>query len=125
VAALDAGTGDATWTFTSLDPATLQSTTDPLAGLLPPNVTAPEGQGKVTYSVRPKAGAASGSKLAEKARIVFDANAPIDTNVWSNLIDDDAPTAAVSRASFGCGTDGKITVGWAGSDPTSAVATYD
>ena len=76
-----------TWKFTTLDPQTLAKTTDVLAGFLPPS-----GEGSAGYSVAPKAGIATGTAIAGSASIVFDTNAAITTNVWSNLIDDVAPT---------------------------------
>ena len=117
VAALDTGTGKVTWTFTSLDPATGQLTTDPLAGLLPPGV-----EGSTSYFATPKAGIASGTAIAGDASIVFDTNAAIATNVWSNLIDNDAPTASVTSATPGCSS---INVAWSGSDAASGIANYD
>ena len=53
-AGFNAGTGVATWHFFSIDPATGQPTTDPLLGFLPPNVTTPEGEGHVSFTVRAK-----------------------------------------------------------------------
>ena len=106
----------ATWKFTTLDPQTLAKTTDVQAGFLPPS-----GEGAVAYSVAPKAGIATGSAIAGSASIVFDTNAPIVTNVWSNLIDDVAPTGSVTSAK---GCDG-LTVAWSGTDATSGVGSYD
>ena len=46
---------------------------------LPPNVTAPEGQGFVTFSVAPVAGLAEGTVIENDADIVFDFNPAIAT----------------------------------------------
>ena len=48
--------------FTSLDPATLGPTTDPLTGFLPPNDTPPEGQGTVLFSVSPNEALPTGTR---------------------------------------------------------------
>lgn len=122
-AKLDTTTALATWKFQSLDPATMKPTTDVFAGFLPPNRNAPEGDGGVSFTIMPRAGLATGATIANGARIVFDLNAPIDTPVWSNRIDRDAPTS-MARASTngGCGS---ILVSWTGSDAGSGIASYD
>jgi len=51
---LNNDTGLLTWRFTSVDPDTLTVTTDPSAGFLPPNLSPPQGQGSVLFSVNPK-----------------------------------------------------------------------
>jgi hypothetical protein len=83
-----------TWTFTSVDPKTLDLPADPLAGLLPPNKNAPEGQGFVTYTVQPKAGLATGTKINAKATVIFDNNAPLNTAAMFNTADGVAPPVA-------------------------------
>jgi hypothetical protein len=54
-----------TFTFTGID--------------LPPNQTAPEGQGAVTYRVSPRPGLVDGTEIRNRASIVFDFNPPIVT----------------------------------------------
>lgn len=54
-AGLDKATGLVTWRFTSLDPATKLPTSDPLAGFLPPNVTPPQGDGSVLFTINAEA----------------------------------------------------------------------
>ena len=78
-AGIDLSTGIVTWTFTSLDPQTLDQPSDPLAGFLPPNVTAPMGEGYVSYRVRPKLSSATGTRIDAQATVVFDTEAPLDT----------------------------------------------
>ncbi|MFN8534452.1 MAG: FG-GAP-like repeat-containing protein [Dehalococcoidia bacterium] len=78
-ATIDPTTGAARWTFASLDPATGDLTGDPMAGLLPPNKTPPEGEGFVSYRVRMRSGLELGTRIDAQARIFFDSNAPIDT----------------------------------------------
>jgi len=96
-AGLDGATGVVTWRFVSLDPATTLPPDDPLAGFLPPNVNPPEGDGSVTYTVRPKAGLTSGAELRNLANIIFDQNPPIDTPTWVNTIDNTAPEVTFAR----------------------------
>ncbi|MFN8626155.1 MAG: RHS repeat-associated core domain-containing protein [Candidatus Binatia bacterium] len=81
---LDLDTGMVTWEFVSVDPVTGLTPRDPLSGFLPPNVTSPIGEGYVTYTIRPRAGAGIGTSITAQARIVFDTNDPIDTPQVSN-----------------------------------------
>ena len=66
---LNVETGVITWRFKSLDPETLELPDDPDGGFLPPNQTAPEGEGFVTYIARPKAGSPTGTRIDAQARI--------------------------------------------------------
>lgn len=121
-ASLDKQSGVVTWTFTSLDPATRQLTTDPLAGFLPPNRTAPEGEGSLQFIVKPRTDLADGASVQNMARIVFDTNAPIDTPVWTNTIDVAAPASHVSAsATQQCDA---FPVNWSGSDAASGVKDF-
>jgi hypothetical protein len=95
IAGLDKTTGVLTWRFTSIDRDTGQFTEDPEAGFLPPNVTSPEGEGSVVFTVEPKPALASGTEIRNQAHIVFDTNAPIDTPEWLNTIDASAPSSQV------------------------------
>ena len=97
-AAFDLGTGILSWHFSSLDPATMQPPDDPLAGFLPPKTMPPAGDGIVGFAVGAKPGLATGTTIANLARIVFDDNAPIDTPIWSNTIDVSPPVSAVTGA---------------------------
>ncbi len=83
----DAGSGEVVWTFRSLDPVSLAPPDDPLVGFLPPNTAPPAGDGFVTFWANARTGLASGDRVAAAAEIVFDANAPISTNTWSNRVD--------------------------------------
>jgi uncharacterized repeat protein (TIGR01451 family) len=117
--------GLAKWTFRSLElapphlPVQLAN-----IGFLPPNDTAPEGQGSVSFSVTPFSNLASGDTVQNGASIVFDNNETITTPVWVNTIDVDDPASSVDplpatqiAASF--------PVSWSGPDPDSGIATYD
>ena len=65
---------------------------------LPPNVNAPEGEGYVTFSVDLKPGLAHGTKIKNKATIIFDKNFPIETNEFENTLDLVAPTTQMAHA---------------------------
>ena len=125
-AELDVPTRTVTWTFTSIDPETLTLPADPLKGFLPPDTTAPEGEGYVTYTVAPKSGRATGTTIDAQASIVFDLNAPIATNLFTNTIDAGPPASVVAPLPATVNTP-SFTVSWSGQDDTggSGIASYD
>ena len=67
---------------------------------LPPNITPPEGEGYVTFSVELKPGIASGVPVTNNATIIFDKNAPITTNIWTNVVDMLAPTTQMNSVNY-------------------------
>jgi len=84
--------------YLSIDPLTLDVTADPVAGFLPPNDPTHVGEGYTSYSVKAKTSLPTGTQIdGTFARIVFDNNDPIDTNVTRNTIDVGAPTGAVAE----------------------------
>ena len=95
-ARLDVPTRVVTWTFTGLDPNTMSPPVDTTRGFLPKNTTSPQGEGNVTYSVQSNSSSPTGTKIDAQASIIFDGNAPIDTNVDSVVIDAGAPSSAPS-----------------------------
>lgn len=72
--------GIASWRLTALDPATGQLPEDPLAGFLPPNRTAPEGDGYLQFSVQPRSDRELGTRIDVSAAITFDTNPAVETN---------------------------------------------
>jgi hypothetical protein len=122
-AGLDAETGVVTWRFTSIDPDTGMLTDDPDAGFLPPNLTPPEGDGQVGFTVTPKAGLVTGTTVCNAASIVFDVNAPIDTPPWCNGIDD-APPASHVQTLAATQAAPTFPVEWTGTDAGSGIAGY-
>ncbi len=122
-ARLDKLTRLLTWRFTSLDPATLQPTEDPDAGFLPPNRTSPEGDGSVTFTVQPKSNTALNTEIRNRARIVFDVNAPIDTPEWLNTIDDSRPTSRVTTSPR-TRNPSPLVLRWAGADTGAGINDY-
>ncbi len=87
------------WNLTALDPSTMQLPTDPTKGLLPPNLTPPEGEGFVEFTVTPLPDLTTGALLHNKASIFFDYNDPIETNEVSNRVDSGAPLTSVEPLS--------------------------
>ena len=61
--------------------------------------------------------------IGNSARIIFDANAPIDTPVWTNAIDELAPAASITALNA-AQTTHAFPVQWSGSDPGSGVRDY-
>lgn len=124
-AQLNRDTGLVSWVFRSVDPATGDVPADPLAGFLPVNDATHRGEGSVSYTVRARADRPTGTHVVSQARIVFDTNPPLDTNVVDNTVDAGLPTGTaaalphVSAPSF--------PVSWAGADGPgeSGVATFD
>ena len=116
-AALNPTTGVLTWIYTSLDPTTMQPTTDPLAGFLPPGT-----EGSVSFTVIPKT-LSTGAQITNKATIVFDVNQPIDTPVWLNTIDNTKPTSHLNTLAA-TQTTASFTVSWAGTDTGAGVQDY-
>jgi hypothetical protein len=120
---LNRSSGLATWLFTSIDPDTQQIPEDPFAGFLPPNSMPPAGQGGVVFSVMPKQGLATGTRIQNQAKVIFGVNAPINTPVWSNTIDDTPPvTHVLALAATQPGAD--FPVQWSGMDVGSGILSY-
>jgi uncharacterized delta-60 repeat protein len=122
-AGLDKQTGIVTWRFTSLDPATLLPTEDPLAGFLNPNRTPPEGEGGVLFFINAKPGLATGAEIRNKARIVFDTNPHIDTPEWLNTVDNSKPASQVAALSA-MQNYTTFKVKWEGTDTGSGLKQY-
>ncbi|WP_210487144.1 T9SS type A sorting domain-containing protein [Rufibacter aurantiacus] len=122
-AKLDERKGILTWLYTSLDPATLQPTKDPDAGFLPPNRTAPQGEGGVFYTISPRADLGTNAVIKNKAYIYFDNNDVIPTPAWVNTIDKTPPSSQVNGLAATQASP-KFTVEWAGKDEASGVAGY-
>lgn len=91
----DVQKGIATWTFTSLDPMTMEPTDDVMQGFLPVNYDGVSGIGEVSFDINRKAGLADGTEIPNRASIIFDYNDVIMTPVWTNIIDAVAPESSV------------------------------
>jgi len=123
---LDPATRIVKWTFRSFDPATGDFPEDPLAGFLPPDDATGRGEGFVEYTIRTAANLPSGTAINQQASIVFDTNAALATNVFTNTLDAAAPSSSVT-ALPATQTSASFPVSWTGQDDAkgSGVATYD
>lgn len=93
------------WTFAGID--------------LPPNVTAPEGQGYVRFTARATAALPTGATITSRASIVFDENPPIATNVVTQTVDNTPPSPTVDPLPAQSNAD--FTVTWSEADVGSGV----
>ncbi len=114
-ATLNPTTGLVTWTFSSIDPATGLPPVDSSVGFLPPGAAA-----SLSFTVKPEQGVATGTRIADQAAVVFDANSPVKTLVWVNTIDDTPPVSQVSALSA-TSTCPVFRVSWSGSDVGSGL----
>lgn len=63
---------------------------------LPPNQNPPEGEGYVEFSIETVPGIATGTRVENRASIVFDLNEEIITNTHVNVIDFEGPTTVMT-----------------------------
>ena len=116
-------TGLIRWTFTSLDPMTMEPTDDVMQGFLPVNADGTSGIGEVSYNVNLLKTFADGTQIANRASIVFDTNDPILTPVWQNTIDAVSPVSKVTEVVTL--NDSTARVRCEGSDERSGVWRYE
>ncbi len=114
-AGVDVQARRAFWTLRAVDPATGTLPSNPYVGVLAINDSLGRGEGFVTFSVRPVAEAATGTRVDAQATIEFDLNAPIATPVWTNTLDAAAPTSRIA-ALAGPPDEGRIALSWQGED---------
>ena len=81
-----------------------------------------DGEGFVGFNIKHKDALPTKTRISNKATIVFDANAPITTNTYTNTIDTDYPTSEISALQE---RDGQITISFSGSDATSGIDSYN
>ncbi len=117
---VDRETGIVIWHFLSLDPETMDITEDPDAGFLPPNNASPEGEGSVSYSVRLKETVVHNSTISAQAKIIFDFNDPIFTNLYSNTIDRESPVSSIYKIEA-TSTENVYEIFWQGEDNKSGI----
>ncbi len=99
LAGVDLSTGVVSFRLTAIDPQTGEPPTSPLLGILPPNNEQHEGEGFVTFRVKPKRNTPTGTLITNSATIVFDEEQPITTNEVFNTIDALPPTTAMQPLS--------------------------
>lgn len=119
----DAKKGIATWTFTSLDPMTMEPTDDVMQGFLPINYDGTSGMGQVMFDINLKQKFDNGTEIPNRAGIVFDSNDVIMTPTWVNTIDAIAPTSRVTDCEVKSST--TATLHLKGNDNMSGVWKYD
>jgi uncharacterized repeat protein (TIGR01451 family) len=107
-AVFNAQNGRLEWRMKATDTGTGLAPYDALAGFLPPNDTNTHcGEGYVRFYVKPKAGTPIGTRIENKASIVFDTNDPIDTPTVFNTIGQIASHIAMQMAYLA----GELTLG--------------
>jgi hypothetical protein len=111
----------ATWRLRALDPSG-GPPADPLAGFLPPNIHPPAGQGNVTLFARASRGVKTGTRIRNRATIVFDTNAPIATPERVNRIDRSRPSSRVSHVRRRSAK--RLRVRWRGRDRGSGIGHF-
>ena len=109
--------------YYTLDRSTLEPSEDVDLGFLPPNKSAPEGEGNFSYSVALKSSLTHDDEIKNSANIFFDANKPIATNVHTNKIDKLSPESMVSTLATTT-TDSTFIVTWSGSDQGCGIQNY-
>jgi hypothetical protein len=109
------------WTFETINPQTGWPTTDPMGGFLPINDSTGKGTGYITFTVSPKGGVATGTRINAQALIVFDSNTPLATPTKFNTLDASAPMSHVGTLDDSSSTG--FDVRWSGSDD-AGIASY-
>jgi len=93
-------------------------------GFLPPNNNEPEGEGYVSFRIRPKAGVDSGTRIVNKATITFDphlgSHPAMETNEHVLTLDKQAPQVRIAEMP-GVQNKPTFSVGWEGTDDASGV----
>ena len=122
-ASFDVETGEILFELESIDPQTGLIPFNPLMGFLPPNRVGSEGEGFFTYSVFPKAGLTTGTRIDAEAKIYFDTNDPIDTPPIFHTIDVTPPTSRM--VDLPTQVVPNFVVSWLGEDIGSGPVRYD
>ncbi len=123
------------WLFESIDPATGLPPEDALVGFLPVNDTSvniyndtlpKRGEGYVLFTIIPQETLVTGDSVRAQASIIFDINAPLETNIWQNMIDAFPPTSLMNTLPASA-PGNSVTLTWSGTDDPggTGVAFYD
>lgn len=115
--------GVLTWILESLDPMTVEPTTEIENGILPINDRNGKGMGFVTFSVNLNKNLEDGTEVANMANIVFDTNEPIATPYWINETDYVDPISVIDTLE--CLNDSVINLKFQGFDERSGIWKYD
>ena len=117
-------TGIAKWTFTSLDPMTMEPTDDLMQGILPVNYNGTSGIGEVMFEVGVKPNKRHGTEVKNRASIVFDYEEPILTPTWVNIVDAIRPVSHITDVEQ-VNNGPTATVSMEGGDDGSGLWRYD
>ena len=117
-AGVDIQTGKVTLVAKAIDPNTGEKPESPALGVLLPNNASHIGEGRFSYTISPKSGMPTGTRLANSAAIVFDDNEPIITNTVQNTLDAFAPSSAVAQLPA-VSDDPAFLVSWSGGDDST------
>ena len=125
-ATIDERTGIATWTFTTIDPATGGIPADPSIGFLPPDNANGIGEGFVSYTVMANASDATGTVISAQATVDFYTQPPLNTPSISNTIDAGVGLTSSVAALPAYQNATQFNLFWAGTDATngSAISSY-
>lgn len=123
LASVDTATGVVKWIFSTVNKSDKQPNTNPFEGFLPPNVNGSEGTGICSYIINAKSTLVTGDQIDNDAEIVFDNNAPIVTNVWTNVVDNTPPQSAVNPLPPNISTS-QFNISWGGSDFIAGISGY-
>ena len=88
-------TGIVVWTITSLDPMTMEPTTDPNQGALPINYNG-EGIATFTFNVNLKEPFPDGTEINNRVGIIFDLEEVVLTDTWTNIVDAVKPNSTIA-----------------------------
>lgn len=117
------------WILESIDPETNLPPEDALTGFLPVNDTTTlyndtipkQGEGYVNYTIKPQSSLLTGDTVTAQASIIFDINAPLLTNIWTNLVDAFAPTSEMDTILNNIIPGTSIELSWQGTDDPGGV----
>lgn len=121
---LDTLTGVVRCSYRSLDPLTTEIAPVLNDGFLNPNVSPPEGEGFVSFKVKPKNNVTHLQQINNTATIYFDNNAPMATNVQLNTIDTVSPSSNMLPLPANS-IDTVFTLKWTGFDADAGISNYD
>ncbi len=116
IAGYDVLKNEAFWEFQSIDPVTLLPPTNPFVGflLLQDSTNPASGHGFVNFSIKPKSNAITLDSIVARAKIVFDSNDTIPTNLHKNTIDAFAPISHLNP--LPASSPNPVTLSWTGAD---------
>src|SRR5262249_35829787 len=125
-ATIDESTGVAIWVFDTVSPATGHEPLDPTIGFLPVDDASGAGEGFVTYTIRAKANASTGTRIDGQATITFDTQPPLATPPIFNTVDAGSGTTSSVDPLPAVFNTSPFTVTWSGTDDAggSGIGSY-